>query len=166
MKNSDRLALYPGSFDPLTFGHIDLIKRACELFDEVHVAVARNMEKAALFSLEDRLAFIREALGSKKHVHIDAFDGLVVDYAAKHGIRTIIRGVRATSDFDYEFQMAMTNRHLNKRIDTVFLMPSEKYFYLSSRLIKEVARLGGNVSHFVPLRVSKALKKRLLKKRR
>lgn len=154
-----KIALYPGSFDPVTYGHIDLIDRARQLFDEVRVAVAVNLEKKPLFSLEERVGLLKKAIGHKKGVRIDSFEGLMVEYAKTHHINIIIRGVRATSDFDYEFQIALTNRQLASHIDTVFLMPSEKHFYLSSRLIKEISRLGGNVSKFVPRFVEQALAK-------
>lgn len=154
-----KIALYPGSFDPVTYGHIDLIDRARQLFDEVRVAVAVNLEKKPLFSLEERVSLLKKAIGNKKGVRVDSFEGLMVNYAKAHQINIIIRGVRATSDFDYEFQIALTNRQLASHIDTVFLMPSEKHFYLSSRLIKEISRLGGNVSKFVPRFVEQALAK-------
>ena len=151
-------ALYPGSFDPVTYGHIDLIDRAKELFDEVFVAVAINDEKQPLFSPEERLKLLKQAVGKKKGVIVDVFDELIVNFAQHKKIGTIIRGLRATSDFDYEFQMALTNRQLANDIDTIFLMPSEKHFYLSSRLIKEISRLGGDISRFVPPFVARALK--------
>lgn len=160
MPASKRIALYPGSFDPLTYGHLDLIERALELFDQVHVAIARNQDKTALFSTEERLEMAKKVLKGKRIV-VEAFDGLVVDYAKRKKIRTIIRGLRATSDFDYEFQMALTNRGLAANINTIFLMPSENHFYLSSRLVKEIAQLGGNVRRFVPALVEKALKEKL-----
>ena len=156
-----RRALYPGSFDPVTFGHIDLIDRARQIFDHVYVAVAVNNEKNPLFSVEERLKLLKQAVGNKKGVVVDTFDGLMVDYARSKKIGIIIRGLRATSDFDYEFQMALTNRLLADDIDTMFLMPSEKHFYLSSRLIKEIAQLGGDVSHFVPPFVKRALSEQL-----
>ena len=156
-----RRALYPGSFDPVTYGHIDLIDRARQLFDQVHIAVAINDEKKPLFSVEERIKLLKLAIGKKRGVTIDAFNGLMVNYARSKKIGIIIRGLRATSDFDYEFQMALTNRLLAEDIDTMFLMPSEKHFYLSSRLIKEIARLGGDVSRFVPPFVKRALLKQL-----
>jgi pantetheine-phosphate adenylyltransferase len=156
-----RRALYPGSFDPVTNGHIDLIDRARELFDEVHVAVAINGEKNPLFTIEERLAFLRQTVGRKKGVVVHAFEGLMVNFARANHIKIIIRGLRATSDFDYEFQMALTNRQLVDEIDTIFLMPSEKHFYLSSRLIKQIAGLGGDVTSFVPAFVKKVLYDRL-----
>jgi len=158
---SQRRALYPGSFDPITYGHIDLIDRARQLFDRVYVAVTINDEKNPLFSIEERVKLLKLAVGKKKGVIIDTFDGLMVDYARSKKIGIIIRGLRATSDFDYEFQMALTNRLLAEDIDTMFLMPSEKHFYLSSRLIKEIARLRGDVSRFVPPFVKRALLKQL-----
>ncbi|MBI4368280.1 MAG: pantetheine-phosphate adenylyltransferase [Candidatus Omnitrophica bacterium] len=157
-RSKQRRALYPGSFDPVTYGHIDLIDRARQLFDEVHVAVAINNEKKPLFSFEERIKLLKQAIAGKKGVTVQGFDGLMVDFAKAKEIGTIIRGLRATSDFDYEFQMALTNRLLAEEIDTMFLMPSEKHFYLSSRLIKEISRLGGDVSKFVPPFVKKALK--------
>jgi len=156
-----RRALYPGSFDPVTYGHIDLIERATKLFDEVRVAVAINREKEPLFPIEERLKLLKRAIGAQKGVTIDSFDGLAVEYARRNKIGIIIRGLRATSDFDYEFQMALTNRQLADDIDTMFMMPSEKHFYLSSRLIKEISQLGGNISKFVPPFVEKALIKQL-----
>ena len=156
-----RCALYPGSFDPVTYGHIDLIDGAREFFDEVYIAVTLNSEKNSLFSVEERVKLLKQAVGRKTGVYVDTFDGLMVHYARSRKIGTIIRGLRATSDFDYEFQMALTNRSLAEDIDTIFLMPSEKHFYLSSRLIKEIASLGGNVSRFVPLFVQRALSARL-----
>jgi pantetheine-phosphate adenylyltransferase len=160
MNKAKRRALYPGSFDPVTYGHLDLILRARDIFDEVHVAVAINTEKNPLFSTEERVCFLKRAIGAKKGIHIKAFTGLIVDYARQLKAGIIIRGLRATSDFDYEFQMAITNRMLAKDIDTIFLMPSEKHFYLSSRLIKEIARLGGDTSRFVPSFVHRALLER------
>ena len=153
-----RRALYPGSFDPVTYGHMDLIRRARELFDEVHVAVAINDEKNPLLSVESRVQLLKEAVKGRRGIIVSTFDGLIVDYARAHKIGILIRGLRATSDFDYEFQMALTNRELASDIDTIFLMPSEKHFYLSSRLIKEISRLGGDVSKFVPPFVRRALK--------
>ena len=134
----------------MTYGHIDLIKRALSLFDEVFVVVAENPEKHPLFDIHERVNLVRRAVGRLRGVHVASFHGLTVDYAKKVGARSIIRGLRATSDFDYEFQMALTNRELSKDVDTIFLMPSETHFYLSSKLIKEIAERGGNVSSFVP----------------
>ena len=156
-----RKALYPGSFDPLTFGHLDLIDRALHLFEELHVTIATNVEKAPLFGIDERVEMVERALRGKRGIVVKTFDGLVVDYAKKNKIGTLIRGLRATSDFDYEFQMAMTNRKLAKNIDTIFLMPSEAHFYLSSRLVKEIARLGGDVRSFVPTFVVEALERKI-----
>lgn len=160
-RKGKRRAIYPGSFDPVTYGHIDLIRRALLLFDEVFVVVAENPEKRPLFSVEERLALMNRAVGRLKGVRVESFDGLTVSYAKRVRARSIIRGLRATSDFDYEFQMALTNRELSKEVDTVFLMPSETHFYLSSKLIKEIAERGGGVSAFVPPFVAKLLRERL-----
>ena len=155
-----RKALYPGTFDPLTYGHLDLIDRALDIFDEVHIAIATNLEKRPLFSIEERLSMVKQATRGKKVV-VRVFDGLIVKYAKRNGIKTMIRGLRATSDFDYEFQMALTNRTLDKRIDTIFLMPSETHLYLSSRLVKEIAGYGGDVSSFVPKFVDRLLREKI-----
>lgn len=154
-------ALYPGSFDPLTHGHVDLVDRALQIFGEVHVAIASNQDKTPLFSPEERLEMVEQVLGHKKGIKVRIFDGLIVDYAKKNGIQIIIRGLRATSDFDYEFQMALTNRTLAKNVDTIFLMPSETHLYLSSRLVKEIARYNGDVSRFVPKFVEQKLLEKL-----
>ena len=155
-----RRAIYPGSFDPVTYGHLDLIKRALSIFGEIIVGVAVNTEKQPLFTLEERVGFMRRAVRSFQGVKVDTLDGLTVDYAVRCKARTIIRGLRATSDFDYEFQMALTNRKLSKQVETVFLMPSENHFFLSSRLIKEIAAFKGNVSEYVPSFVAAALRKK------
>lgn len=155
-----RKAIYPGSFDPLTNGHLDLIKRALTLFDEVWVLVASNTAKKTLFTAKERVSFIKESFRGVPNVKVEITEGLTVDFASKHGAYAIIRGLRATSDFDYEFQMALTNRKLAKDIDTVFLMPSESNFYLSSKLIKEIALLKGNVSGYVPKIVARKLKEK------
>jgi pantetheine-phosphate adenylyltransferase len=147
---SKRVAVYPGTFDPITYGHIDVVNRATRLFDHVVVLVARNTAKAPLFSDEERISMIREVFESNPRVEVDGFDGLLVDYVVRRRARAIIRGLRAVSDFEYEFQMALTNRKMNGRIDTVFLVPDERYTYLNSTIVREVARLGGNVSDFVP----------------
>lgn len=154
-------AIYPGSFDPVTYGHIDLIRRAMSLFEEVFVVVAENLEKKPLFSVPERVEFIKKALGDMKGVHVDSFNGLTVEYARKKGAKSLIRGLRATSDFDYEFQMALTNRELAKDVDTIFLMPSETHFYVSSKLIKEIAQRGGDVSSFVPGFIVEVIRKKL-----
>ena len=156
-------AIYPGSFDPVTFGHIDLIKRAQEIFGEVTVAVAHNPHKHPIFSVRERVAMLKEATKDMPGVVVDDFDGLVVDYARKSKARVLIRGLRMLSDFEYEFQMALTNRKLRPDIETIFLMPHESYSYISSKLLKEAAGLGAEVACFVPDSVAKALKKKLRK---
>jgi pantetheine-phosphate adenylyltransferase len=156
-----RRAIYPGSFDPVTYGHLDLIQRALSIFDEVIVVIAKNSTKTTLFSVEERVDFMKRAVKHLKGVRVDSLDGLTVEYAVAKKARTLIRGLRATSDFDYEFQMALTNRRLSKAVDTVFLMPSETHFYLSSRLIKEVAVLNGDITDYVPAYVAQSLKKKL-----
>jgi pantetheine-phosphate adenylyltransferase len=154
-------AIYPGSFDPVTFGHLDLIERALNLFDELIVVVASNPSKKTFFSVEERVDFLKAALKHRPQVTVKSWEGLTVHLAAKEKAFTLIRGIRATSDFDYEFQMALTNRKLAPTIDTMFLMPSESHFYLSSRLIKEVAQLGGDVTRYVPAPVAARIKKKL-----
>ena len=155
-----RRAIYPGSFDPVTNGHLDVIGRARKLFDEIVVAVAHNDEKQPLFSLEERLALLGDALAKIDHVRVAQFDGLLVDFAVAQKANAVIRGLRAVSDFEFEFQMALMNRKLEDSVETIFLMPKEEYTYLSSRLVKEIARLGGNVSGFVPRPVAEALAKK------
>ena len=154
-------AVYPGTFDPVTYGHIDLIERALLIFDEVIVAVAHNPEKKPLFTIEERLGLLRKVLGRKRGVYLDSFDGLLVDYVRSKKSRLIIRGLRALSDFEFEFQMALSNRKLAPSIETIFLMPHESYAYLSSRLIKEIAAMGGEVKAFVPPPVARALVEKL-----
>lgn len=156
-----RRALYPGSFDPVTNGHLDLVHRALALFDEVVIAVAVNAAKDPLFSLEERRALLEEVLGETARVRVTAFDGLLVDYAREIQACVLVRGLRAVSDFEYEFQLALMNRHLDDELETVFLMPSADYTYLSSRMVKEVARLGGNVRDFLPIPVLNALQTKL-----
>ncbi len=156
-----RRAIYPGSFDPVTVGHLDIIKRALSIFDQVIVVVARNTQKHTLFSLEERVEFMKRALKGVRGVKIESYEGLTVEYAVARKARTIIRGLRATSDFDYEFQMAVTNRKLSKQVDTIFLMPSESHFYVSSRLIKEIATLNGDISAFVPEFVARQIREKL-----
>ena len=152
-----RRAIYPGSFDPVTNGHIDVIERARKLFDEVIVAVAHNDEKQPLFSLQERLDLLQQTVGKMSNVGITQFDGLLVQFAHAQQANAIIRGLRAVSDFEFEFQMALMNRKLRGSVETIFLMPKEDYTYLSSRLVKEIARLGGDVSKFVPASVQVAL---------
>jgi pantetheine-phosphate adenylyltransferase len=158
-----RRAIYPGSFDPITNGHLDVIERAVKLFDEVVVSVTHNMEKAPLFTLEERLSLLRTTLSGLKTVRIGQFEGLLVDFAQAEGAAAIIRGLRAISDFEFEFQLALMNRKLKGTVETIFLMPKEDYTYLSSRLVKEIARLGGDVSKFVPAEVVRALKQKFSK---
>ena len=152
-----RRAIYPGSFDPITNGHLDVVERAGKLFDEVVVAVAHNIEKEPLFTLEERLDLLRQTLGKQTRVRIGQFGGLLVDFAVAEQASAVIRGLRAVSDFEFEFQMALMNRKLQAVVETIFLMPKEEYTYLSSRLVKEIARLGGDVSTFVPSVVATAL---------
>ena len=155
-----RRAIYPGSFDPITNGHLDVIERARKLFDEVVVAVAHNDEKQPLFSLKDRLDLLRETAGKIDNVRIAEFEGLLVEFARNEEAGVVIRGLRAISDFEFEFQMALMNRKLDSAVETIFLMPKEEYTYLSSRIVKEIARLGGDVSGFVPACVAKALSRK------
>ncbi len=157
---SDRIAVYPGSFDPITNGHINLIERALELFDRLIVAVAFNPNKSFLFSVEERVEMIRTALKNDPRVTAVSFDGLLVDFVERMGARTIIRGLRALSDFEYEFQMTLMNRKLNRKVDTVFLMTGYKWFYTSSKIIKEAASLGGSVRGLVPEIVNRKLKEK------
>jgi len=154
------IAVYPGTFDPFTNGHIDLVQRALRLFPRVIVAVARNPQKVPLFTLDERLAIIREALGDIPGVEVDTFEALTVDYVRRKGAQVIIRGVRAVSDFEAEFAMALMNRKLSEHVETVFLMPNLSYTFLSSRLVKEVALLGGDVDDLVPPLASRLLKER------
>lgn len=153
-------AVYPGTFDPFTNGHIDLVRRALRIFPRLIVAVARNPQKGPLFTLEERLAIIREAIGGLAGVELDTFDALTVDYVRKKGAQVILRGIRAVSDFESEFAMALMNRKISEEVETVFLMPNQAFTYLSSRLVKEVALLGGNVEDLVPPLASKLLKER------
>jgi pantetheine-phosphate adenylyltransferase len=159
-------AIYPGSFDPVTNGHLDVVERARKLFDEVIVAVAYNDEKQPLFSLEERLELLRQTVGKIENVRIAHFDGLLVDFAVTEKASAVIRGLRAVSDFEFEFQMALMNRKLEGAVETIFLMPKEDYSYLSSRIIKEIGRLGGDISKFVPAGVASALAKKFADRRR
>jgi pantetheine-phosphate adenylyltransferase len=156
-----RTAVYPGTFDPVTNGHLDLVERGSRQFDRLIMAILRHDEKQPVFSLEERMELLREAVAPYPNVEVDAFHGLLVDYARRVGAQTIVRGLRALSDFEYELQMAMMNRRLAPGLETVFLMPSEAYAYVSSRLVREVARLGGDLSGLVPEQVVSALKQRL-----
>ena len=144
------LAIYPGSFDPLTNGHVDIITRGARLFDRIVVAILTNVEKKPLFSIDERVEIARSVFQNHPNVEVDRFDGLLVDYVARRKAQVIVRGLRAISDFEYEFQMALMNQRLNDKIETVFMMPAEQYTYISSRLIKEVFALGGRVHGLVP----------------
>jgi pantetheine-phosphate adenylyltransferase len=156
-QGSGSLAVFPGSFDPITNGHLDIIARGLSVFDDVTIAILINPGKQALFTVEERVEIIREAYRSEPRVKVDTFSGLLVDYAERVGASVIVRGLRAISDFEYEFQMALMNRRLNPRIETVFMMPAESYSYLSSRLVKEVFQLGGRVRDLVPPVVERRL---------
>lgn len=153
-----KLAVYPGSFDPVTFGHLDILTRGLELFDKVIIAIAYNIEKKGLFTFEERKELIQQSINGNSNIIIDSFDGLLIDYVKKVDARFVIRGLRAMSDFEYEFQMASINRTLNPDMDTLFMMTSKDYFFISSRTIKEVAEFHGSVSGFVPAPVEKRLK--------
>ena len=157
------LAIYAGSFDPVTSGHIDIIKRALKLTDKLIVAVANNYEKSPMFTLKERVALLNQATKGLKGVSVDSFDGLSVDYVRAKGANVMIRGLRMISDFEYEFQMALTNRKLSPDIETIFMTPSEEYSYVSSKLIKEAASLGADIKSFVPEFVQKAVKEKLKK---
>ena len=156
-----KTALYPGSFDPITNGHLDIIERAVHIFDKVIVAVTRNVEKEKpLFSEKERIDMISESITSLENVEVDSFEGLMVDHAVKHGAVAAIRGLRALSDFEFEFKMALMNRNLNEGISTLFLMPHAKYTHVSSSMVREAASLGGIVSEYVPPHVDQALKEK------
>jgi pantetheine-phosphate adenylyltransferase len=156
-----KTAIYPGTFDPITNGHLDIIERAIKMFDKVIVMVARNSAKNPMFSDQERVDLIRAAVRKYKRVEVASFQGLLVEYAKKRKATAILRGLRAISDFEYEFQLALMNRKLNESVETVFLMPSEKYTYLNSTIVREIARLGGDVSEFVPPVVQKAFARKL-----
>jgi pantetheine-phosphate adenylyltransferase len=155
-----RTAIYPGSFDPLTNGHLDLVHRAAKLFDHVIVAVAQNESKKGLFTLKERLALVKAAIADIPKVEADSFEGLLVNYVERRNGQAIIRGLRAVSDFEFEFQLALMNRKLNEKVETIFMMPKDTYTFLSSRIVKEIAALGGNISCFVPENVQAALKRK------
>jgi pantetheine-phosphate adenylyltransferase len=161
-KPASVVALYPGSFDPITNGHLDLIQRGSALFDKLFVAILRNDEKQALFSVDERIEMLSEVVQGYPNVEVGSFDGLLVEYAAQCGASVIIRGIRAVSDYEYELQMALMNRRLRPDIETVFLMASEAHSFLSSKLVKEVIRLGGRVTGLVPPSIEVKLRKRLL----
>jgi pantetheine-phosphate adenylyltransferase len=156
-----RRAIYPGSFDPVTNGHLDVIERARKLFDEVVVAVAHNDQKKPLFTLDERLGFLREVTASLAGVRVAPLEGLLVEFAVKQSAQAVVRGLRAVSDFEFEFQMALMNRKLETTVETIFLMPKEEYTYLSSRIVKEIARLGGDIGQFVPACVVEGFAKKL-----
>jgi len=155
------LAVYPGSFDPLTNGHVDIILRGARLFDRIVVAILVNAEKAPLFSMQERVEIAREVFKDHRNVEVDTFGGLLVDYVEARKAQVIVRGLRAVSDFEFEFQMALMNRRLNSTIETVFMMPAEQYTYISSRLIKEVFALGGGVHGLVPDLVEQRLRQKV-----
>lgn len=159
-----RTVIYPGSFDPLTNGHLDLIQRASRLFDRVIVAVANNERKNPFFTQAERLALVAKSVASMPNVEPEAFDGLLVDYVQSRKGQAIIRGLRAVSDFEFEFQLALMNRKLSESIETIFMMPKDTYTFLSSRIVKEIASLGGDVSAFVPPQVGQALAEKLAPK--
>jgi pantetheine-phosphate adenylyltransferase len=155
-----KIAIYPGSFDPITNGHIDILERALKLFDKVIITIARNSSKNPLFTEQERIVLLRQVTKVYKNVEVDSFHGLLVDYVKKRRAIAVVRGLRAMTDFEYELQMALTNRKLDDKMETVFLMPNEKYTYLSSNFVREISRLGGDVSMFVPPIALKALQKK------
>ncbi len=157
----EKIAVYPGTFDPVTYGHIDLIERGLRIFGRIIVAVAHSQEKKTLFSIDERVAMLKELTDKMKGVEVEDFDGLLVEYMRRKGAGVIIRGLRALSDFEYEFQMALTNRKLNERVETIFMVPSESYFYLSSHIIKETVAMGADVTDFLPELVVEKLRKKL-----
>lgn len=159
------IAVYPGSFDPLTNGHVDIITRGARLFDRIIVAILVNSEKAPLFSMAERVDIVREVFADVPNVEVDTFEGLLVDFVERRGAQVIVRGLRAVSDFEFEFQMALMNQRLNVKIDTIFMMPAEQYTYTSSRLIKEVFRLGGRVDGLIPNVVERRLRDKLASRR-
>lgn len=154
-------AIYPGTFDPVTFGHLDLIERGSRLFSRLVVAVARNFDKRPVFSAEERVQMLRELTARIPNVEVDSFDGLIVEYARKRQVPCLLRGLRTISDFEYEFQMALTNRDLASDVETTFVMPSLKYSYVSSRLIRETVALGADVTHLIPELVQRRLREKL-----
>jgi pantetheine-phosphate adenylyltransferase len=157
---SENIAIYPGSFDPLTNGHVDIIQRGSKLFDRIVIAILLNVEKAPLFTVQERVEIAQEVFREYPNVEVDTFDGLLVEYARRKRASVIVRGLRAISDFEYEMQMALMNRHLNPDVETVFMMPAETYTYVSSRLVKEVVALGGSVTTLVPSIVESRLREK------
>ncbi len=155
-----KVAVYPGSFDPITYGHLDIIKRGLIIFDEIIIAVARNSQKNALFSTEERVGLIQEVMKDESRVSVDTFSGLLIEYVASRGAHVIIRGLRAISDFEYEFQIAQMNSTIGREIETLFMMTSLQYGYLSSSIVKEVCSLNGDIDRFVPPEVKLALKRK------
>jgi pantetheine-phosphate adenylyltransferase len=155
------VAVYPGSFDPITNGHVDIITRGARLFDRIIVAVLVNAEKAPLFTMSERVEMAKSVFNDHPNVEVDTFDGLLVDYVARRKAQVIVRGLRAVSDFEFEFQMALMNRRLHDKIETVFMMPAEQYTYISSRMIKEIFSLGGRVSGLVPEMVERRLREKM-----
>jgi pantetheine-phosphate adenylyltransferase len=153
-------AIFPGTFDPVTLGHLDILRRGLSIFDRILVAVASQREKQVIFSVEERVTMIRESTKDLPGVEVESFEGMLVDFARSRRARAIIRGLRVISDFEYEFQMALMNRRLDDQIDTVFLMPSERYIYLNSTLVREIAKLGGPIEGFVPPGVAQRLRER------
>jgi pantetheine-phosphate adenylyltransferase len=158
-----RKAIYPGSFDPITNGHLDVLQRAVGVFDELIIAVAKDNAKTSLFTLEERVHLIEQATQGMERIRVVPFEGLLVDFAAKQQAIALVRGLRAVSDFEFEFQLALMNRKLSPTLETVFLMPREELTYISSRIVKEIAKLGGNINLFVPPNVADALRTKLLK---
>ena len=156
-----RIAIYPGSFDPITNGHLDVVQRATKLFDRVIVAVAKSEGKQPLFSLDERVEMVAKAVRHLATVETDSFEGLLIEYVERRGAQAVVRGLRAVSDFEFEFQLALMNRKLNEGIETIFMMPKDTYTFLSSRIVKEIAQLGGDVSAFVPAHVQRALVEKL-----
>lgn len=153
-------AIFPGTFDPITLGHLDIVRRGLSIFDRIVIAVAEQREKRVLFTVEERVAMIRESTEDLGGVEVRSFEGMLVDFARSIGTRTVIRGLRVISDFEYEFQMALMNRRLDEGIDTVFLMPSERFIYLNATVVKEIARVGGPIEGFVPAGVARRLRDR------
>lgn len=160
-----RIGIYPGSFDPITLGHLDVILRSSKLFDKLYIGVLNNSKKHALFTAEERVDMIRQAMGDIKNVEVESFHGLLVDYAAMRHANAIVRGLRAVTDFEYELQLAQTNHKINPQVDTVFLTTSVEYSYLSSSIVKEIASYGGDITKFVPGTISDILYEKLREKK-